>query len=417
MQMENQAYKHMNQCSLWNEIKYRYANLLFSPFGSSTVEVPLFHRKNLKEIAENLDSKEFQYNIFSEELRNSVMKYFPKDIFDREITIDEIIVTPGAVKAIHLILTTFMQEPDDELIVFQPFYLCHATDLLWRGFKNIKLVNRNSDFSIDFEDLKKKLTDKTRFLIIVNPDNPTTHLHSEEELCRLSEILEQFPRVKVIEDMAYFAYLSQEAKLKSFSTIKNNKQKTFTVFSGGKLFNITGLRCGWSIGPSEDLKKLQYSIEMSFSFTSPIESLCIAANLKSSTERFLEAYNFYEWVKNDQIERFDYIINFLKDYGIKVIKPQGTYYMIIDVSAFREKIPEKFFFTIDEKNEYKKNLDMAFCRMLMEERIGFLPMSCACVGIEDKIDSLIRISCNRSYQDLDKIKDALAKLKNEGLIF
>jgi aspartate/methionine/tyrosine aminotransferase len=415
--MENQAYQYMNHCSLWDEIKYRYTNLVYSPFGSSTNEVPQFHRKNLKEIAENLPSIDFQYNIFSEGLRESVLNHFPNDFFERTITKDEIIVTPGAVKAIHLILTTFITEPEDELIVFQPFYLCHSTDLLWRGFKNIRLANRYKDFSIDFEDLEKKLNEKTKILIIVNPDNPTTHLHSEEELSKLSDLLEKFPRVMVIEDMAYFAYLVNEVKLKSFSSLKNNREKTFTVFSGGKLFNITGLRCGWTIGPSDCLKKLQYSIEMSFSFTSPIESLCIASNLKSSLERFAEFPNFYEWVRQDQNQRFEYIINFLKDFDIKVIKPQGTYYMIIDVSAYRGKLPEKFFYTINEKKELKKNLDMAFCRMLMEERIGLLPLSCASVGIEDCIDSLIRVSCNRSYSDLDFFRDVLIKLKNDGLIF
>lgn len=415
--MENKAYEAMNQTSLWSEIKYRFLNLVYSPFGSSTIEVPAFHRKNLQALAKNLSLKDFQYNIYSNELRESVIKNFPKEIFEREIKIEEVIVTPGAVKAIHLILSTFLTEPDDELVVFQPFYLCHSTDLSWRNFKNIRLANRKSDFSIDFEDLENKLSENTKILIIVNPDNPTTHLHNEEELSKLSDLLEKFPKVKVIEDMAYFAYLSIGDKLKSFSALKNNKEKTFSVFSGGKLYNITGLRCGWTVGPSQSLKALQHSIEMNFCFTSPIESICIAENLKSSLERFEENENFYEWVKEDQNKRFDYIADFLKDFEIKVIKPQGTYYMIIDVSAYRGKLAEKFYYTIDEKKEYKKNLDMAFCRMLMEELIGLLPLSCACFEIEDKFDSFIRVSCNRSYSDLNLFRDALLRLKNEGFIF
>ncbi len=51
-------------------------------------------------------------------------------------------------------------------------------------------------------------------------------------------------------------------------------------------------------------------------------------------------------MKDDQDKRFEYVKNFLKEFAIKVIKPQGTYYMIIDVSAYRGKLPDKYFYTI-----------------------------------------------------------------------
>lgn len=208
--------------------------------------MPDFHRKNLKDIAENLSSKEFQYNVNCNELKISIKKYLPKHLLEREFSESEILVAPGAVKAIHLILWTFLDFESDEIIFFVPFYICHSSDLLWRGYKNIVLANRKmEDFSIDFDNLESKLNSRTKFVVIVNPDNPSTHLHSEIELNKLSELLKNFPRVIVIEDLAYFAHLANYKKLKSFSAIGNNKDKTFTVFSGGKLFNATGLRCGW----------------------------------------------------------------------------------------------------------------------------------------------------------------------------
>jgi len=56
-------------------------------------------------------------------------------------------------------------------------------------------------------------------------------------------------------------------------------------------------------------------------------------------------------------------INFLKDYSFKTLKPDGTYYIIIDVSCYRHKLPVKFFYTLDNPTVFKNNLDMAFCRM------------------------------------------------------
>ena len=59
---------------------------------------------------------------------------------------------------------------------------------------------------------------------------------------------------------------------------------------------------------------------------------------------------------------------------------------------------------------------MAFCRMLIEERIGLLPLSGICIDNEEQFDSFIRVSCNRSFNDLDLFRDALIKLKKAGII-
>ncbi len=358
--MDKKDFECINRRSLWSEISYKYSSLIYSPFGSSTIDVPKFHRKNLKDIAENLPSVNFQYNIYSNELKESVHKYLPKHIFGRDITKEEIIITPGAVKSMHLIMSTFLDMENEEIIIFQPFYLCHLTDLLWKGYKNFKIVNRKYIYniednhennkliqnylSIDFEDLESKLNDKTKFIILVNPDNPTTHLHNKSELKKLSDLLEQkYPNVLVIEDMAYFAYINssnnnEENNLTSFSNLsEKNIEKTFSVFSAGKLFNITGLRCGWTIGPKNLLEKIQISIEMTFSFTSPIESICIAENLKDAiTEKFEDCENFYEWVKLDQNNRLNYLIEFLlSNFSLKIINPEGSYYLLIDISCYK----------------------------------------------------------------------------------
>lgn len=414
--MEQKTLENLCRISLWSEIKYFYHNLKFSPFGSSTIEVPHFFRESLKNIAENLDDIGFQYDITYTELKKSIVANFPvKNILDREIFSDELIVAPGAVKAIQFILNSLLDFENDEVIIIQPAYICHITDLLSRKFKNLKIINRKeNDLTLDFDELEKNISEKTKFILITNPDNPTTDILNEEGLEKLTLLLDKYPRILVIEDLAYFAYLGRNKKLKSFSAYGNNKNKTFSVFSGGKLFNVTGVRCGWAICPADLVSRVYKNSLITFTYVSPVETLSIAESLRRALEPYKGCINFYEWIKKDQNERFDYVINFLKDFAIKVIQPQGTYYLIIDVSNYRDKLPQKYFFTCGEK-EYKKNLDMAFCRMLADKQIGLLPLS-SLIEENDELDYLIRISCNRDFKDLDFLKNALHELKKENII-
>lgn len=410
---ELQIKKNVTKCSLWPEIIYFYNQLKFNPFGSSTVGIPDFHRTNLKKLADNLPSEDFQYNIYCEELIESVFDNF-KQIINVQFDKKEIFIMPGAVKAIHLILTSFVEKETEEVILFQPFYPFHSTDMLIQEFKGYKVAKKNKDLTIDFDDLEKNINEKTKFLIFVNPDNPTTHIYSEKELMRLTEILEKFPKIMVIEDMAYFAYLRNQKNITPFYSLKNNREKTFMVFSGGKLFNITGVRCGWVIGPENYLNYLKPAMEMCFSYASPTDSLVIAENLKSALQEFKGCKNFYEWIIKDQNERFDYVIKVLKELDIPFIEPEGTYYLCISVEKYRDKIPEKYFYSLCEKKEYSKLIDKAFCRLLAEKNIGLLPLS----PVQEEIvhDDLIRISVNRKYEDLDILINSLRELRKENII-
>ena len=70
--------------TFWDEIKFVFQTLKYSPFGYSTIEIPSFLKENLKNIAENLYSTDFQYNIFCTEMKENITNYFPKNVLERE---------------------------------------------------------------------------------------------------------------------------------------------------------------------------------------------------------------------------------------------------------------------------------------------------------------------------------------------
>jgi len=94
--------------------------------------------------------------------------------------------------------------------------------------------------------------------------------------------------------------------------------------------------------------------------------------------------------------------------NVRIIKPEGSYYCIIDVSSYRNKLNEKFYSHLDDKSMRSDFLDRAFCRMFYSKEIGLIPLS----GTQfcGEFDYLIRISLNRRDADYEILNDAVDEL-------
>ena len=100
--------------------------------------------------------------------------------------------------------------------------------------------------------------------MITNPHNPSGKLWSEAEICRLTEILDRHPHVKVVSDDVYFFLPFDGRKYTSFADYSpENFAKTITIFSAGKMLNSTGWKVGWMVGPKDMVAQAMYVHEAS----------------------------------------------------------------------------------------------------------------------------------------------------------
>lgn len=395
----------------------------YMAWGSTTLTVPKFHRDNIIELAQNLPTSQFQYSGLTgcPELRKSICEYFSK-LFIKQINEDEILITSGAVKAAQIIINSILRDEKDELLIFEPYYPYYFTqNPLFKNIKNFvpipfKFNQETNKPEINYDDLERLINDNSKLLILINPNNPSTHSYSREDYEKITKIIEKFPNLKVLEDAAYFPYLCDGIKPTYFSEINKNYDRTFTIFSGGKIFDVTGLRCGWAIGPKILMNELHIHNLYEMGFPPTFEQLVIAKNLISSFNPYEGSKNFWEYVAKDSDYRFELISKALKNYPkIKLVKPMGTYYCIADISEYRNIIPKEFYFKINSENVKKETtpeLDKAFCRMLISEKIGFMPMSATQNSI-NKLDYIVRISINRTERDFEIISKGLENIKNK----
>mmetsp|Transcript_11566 Transcript_11566/g.17460 ORF Transcript_11566/g.17460 Transcript_11566/m.17460 type:complete len:152 (+) Transcript_11566:401-856(+) len=115
-------------------------------------------------------------------------------------------------------------------------------------------VDGEGEWVFDPEVLRSTLTDKTRALILNTPHNPTGKCFTRKELEKITEILEDFPNVIVIADEVYDFLTFDGLEHVPFASIGDNWNRTLTIKSGGKLFNATGWKVGWTMAPERILR-------------------------------------------------------------------------------------------------------------------------------------------------------------------
>ena len=178
--------------------------------------------------------------------------YGPK--LGREINaMKEILVTQGANGALCAFINAFVN-PGDEVVSFEPMfplYLDH-TEFATSGGQITGVPLRLVDgiWKFDAAELRAALSKPTCKVFVFNtPHNPTGKVFTREEIQEISDILDDCPHVLTLSDEVYdFATFDGRTHV-SFATVGNNWDRTISIFSGGKLFNATGWKVGWTIGP------------------------------------------------------------------------------------------------------------------------------------------------------------------------
>jgi aspartate/methionine/tyrosine aminotransferase len=165
----------------------------------------------------------------------------------------QVLSTMGANGGLHCFINGLL-DPGHDLVTFEPMfpmYLDHV-DLAGGKTRAVPLIVKENKWTFNPEMLYKELSNPAVSVFLFNsPHNPTGKVFSKDEIQLISDILDEFPHIKVISDEVYEMLTFDGVPHHHFATIGNNWNRTVSVFSGGKLFNSTGWKVGWSVGPEE----------------------------------------------------------------------------------------------------------------------------------------------------------------------
>lgn len=240
-----------------------------------------------------------------------------------------IIVTCGATGALFCVCSALF-EPGDEIVLFEPFYGYHQYTILSLGLKPVYVRLEPPSWDIDFDELKTKITRKTKAILINTPLNPTGKVFSKDELEKLASICNEMDLL-VITDEIYEYILYDGLKHISPASIKSFNDRVITISGYSKTFSITGWRIGYCICPDRFSQKVGYLADLLY--------VCAPAPLQIAVAKAIDYLDdsFYEKMKNAFLKKRKLICETLTDINLTPIIPKGAYYVMADITSLPGK--------------------------------------------------------------------------------
>ena len=264
-------------------------------------------------------------NFGTMELRQAIA-----DKLKRENDVDykatEILVTAGLSEAVFAVLATILEE-GDELLVPDPVWLnyINVPNLLNAVPVTYELKEENG-YQLDLNEIRSKITPKTRAIVIVTPNNPTGGVLSRETLEGLAKIVIENDLL-VISDEVYERLIYDGEKHVSIASLPGMKERTFTMNGMSKAYSMTGWRLGYVAAPEEYITVInkfhQHNTTCAVSFG---QAAAVVALREEGDE-------VNEMVKEYQRRR-DYAVAAINGIeGISCLKPKGAFYIFINCKS------------------------------------------------------------------------------------
>lgn len=296
---------------------------------------------------------------------------------------DEITITAGATQAIFTAIAAIIR-PDDEVICFDPAYDAYAPaiDLCGGIVKTVTLVP--DGFTINWEDVKKIFSHKTKLIILNTPHNPTGCAFSDDDMQQLIK-LTQGTDIFIISDEVYDKLIYDQKQHVSVASYPALKERSFVISSFGKMFHITGWKIGYCLAPNKlmaEFRKVhQYLV---FSVNTPIQYAL--ADFLDDEMNYLSLKDFFQ-------QKRDFFSEALKATPFKTLPVAGSYFML----AHYDKI--------------SKANDVDFCKDLTEQYgVATIPLS---VFYKNRLDKhLIRFCFAKKQETLEKAVECLMKIRS-----
>ena len=293
----------------------------------------------------------------------------------------EITITAGATQAIYTAIAAFIR-PGDEVIVLEPAYDCYVPAIEVHGGIPVYSSLNPVDFSIDWGDVKKKISPKTRAILINSPHNPSGAVISGKDLLELENII-RGSNILVISDEVYEHMVFDGLSHCSVAQSKTLAAQSILVSSFGKTVHTTGWKIGYVAAPKELMAEFRKVHQfLVFAVNHPLQ--LALADFLARPGNYTELKDFYQ-------QKRDYFLQLTKGSKLKPLKTSGTYFQLMSYEA----------------SSQEPDTDMAI-RLTKEKRLATVPLS---VFYSQKTDNkLLRFCFAKKDETLEKAAEIIHTL-------
>jgi len=254
-------------------------------------------------------------------LQKAIQSKFLKDN-NLNYDLDEIIVGVGGK---HIIYNAMMAtiNPEDEVIIPAPFWVSYPDIvLLAEGKPIIVPCPEDQNFKLTADQLEKSINNKTKWLMLNSPSNPTGSLYSKQELQRLADVLLRYPQVLIMSDDIYEKVIYDDLEFSTIASVEPKlKDRCLTLNGVSKSYCMTGWRLGYCGAPKEIIAAMNKIQSQSTTSTSSI-SMAASVEALNGSQDFIDKHN------QAFVRRRDLVVNLLNQIdGLSCLTPQGAFYV------------------------------------------------------------------------------------------
>lgn len=236
----------------------------------------------------------------------------------------QVLITAGATEALAATVLA-LTGPGDEVLTFEPFYDAYAADIGLSGATQTTVPLVAPDFQPDLEALERTVTDRTRLIILNDPNNPTGAVFTRESLEAIIRVAAEHG-AWIVSDEVYEHLLYDGARHIPVASLPGGAERSITISSAGKTFSTTGWKIGWAIAAPEVITAI-LSVKQYLTFVNgaPFQP-AIAAGLRLGDD-------FYTGIARTLERKRDILSEGLTEAGLTVLRPKGAYYVLADTRS------------------------------------------------------------------------------------
>ena len=253
-------------------------------------------------------------------LKKAIQAKFSREN-DLSYELDQISVGTGGKQVLYNAFMATINK-GDEVIIPAPYWVSYPDIVLLAGGKpKIIKCDEKNNFKLTPEKLTKAVSNKTKWIIINSPSNPTGSGYTKDEIIALSKILIKYKNLYILSDDIYEHITYDGFKFFTIAQIEKLKSRTLTMNGVSKSYSMTGWRIGYAAGPKEIIKAMAKIQSQSTSNPTSISQAAAVEALNGTQDFISERSNSFK-------ERRNFVVDSLNNIkGISCLSPEGAFYV------------------------------------------------------------------------------------------
>ena len=304
--------------------------------GESVIHLGIGEPKNKTPIgailsaANKLNSADIKYTPTDgiPSLKKAIIRYTEEN-YDRLVSPDNVIVTSGAKQAIFNALYTLLN-PQDEVIIPAPYWVSYPEMVKMCYGVPVIVTPEDGGMYPHMREIEEAVSENTRAILVNSPNNPSGVVYPEEFIAEIVDFCEKRNIYLIMDDIYHKLVFDDKVAVPGYKfTTKDVESSKIIVINGvSKLYGMTGFRIGWAVGPSE-IVEIMNNVQGQMTSGPSVVVQAAADGALTGLQGVVEVLRLT--IQNNR----DVIMQELAAMdGVKVTKPEGTFYVFPDFSAY-----------------------------------------------------------------------------------